>query len=85
MNVLFNQIKDHIAFYHNQSLISNNTKYFLEFKTELKGHRRQYAVGMNISDTRAAIEIKEDGGTRTVFNGFVYTIEQFLTIDACAR
>ena len=90
MKKVYLQIVDHIRYYHNQELQFVNKfhderdRETLSFISE-SNNKRVYASLYTTDDVRIPLEIKEDGGTRTVFSGWIYTIEQFLLVDQLAR
>jgi acyl-CoA thioesterase FadM len=90
MKQVYLQIADHVRFYHNQEVKFVHNAHqegngaTLSFKSEMK-YKRIYSSLYDTDDVRVALEIKEDGGTRTVFSGWIYTIEQFLLVDQLAR
>lgn len=44
--------------------------------------KRFYYMAIDSHSAVIVLTIKEDGDTRTVYNGYVYTIDQFLLIDS---
>lgn len=43
--------------------------------------KRKYGFLLNKGDRHISLAIKEDGGTRTVFNGRIYSLQNFIYID----
>jgi len=86
MKEIYHQIKDFVNFRQNQTIeiATNNSVDTFSFKT--KGdYKRQYAILYSENYSFINVGIKEDGGTRTVFTGAVYDINQFLLIDQLAK
>jgi len=81
----YNEIKDFVKFRQNQEIeiAINNSVDTNSFKSK-NGYKRQYSVLYSDNYSFVNVDIKEDGGTRTVFLGRIYDINQFLLIDQLA-
>lgn len=78
---IYNAIRDHIKYrtgYAANSIEGNGVN-SCHFK--YTNSKRVYAGSIGTTDNCIHLSILEDGQTRTVFNGVVYTIDQFFLID----
>jgi hypothetical protein len=86
MILLFNQIVQHIKYHHNQSIEVISEEHSMWIKNPDKPeYRRVYGLMSRKNECFLSFRIKEDAGTRTSFQGKIFTFDQYLLIDQLAR
>lgn len=78
---LYLAIANHLRYRTNYSGVHSNNSDNTHHEFRYSNSKRIYTGAVSRMDSVIHLHIREDGDTRTVFSGVIYTIEQFLLID----